>query len=138
MNRIVHFGSRLRYVAAGLVGVIAVLYLLIGVQILAVGRPTDGSAPDLLVFGLLVGGAHLVAAVLLALIARRVVWLGVAAFQVLVIVGYFALAGVRDPQFEVWGLLVKLLQLFVLGMTAYLAVRGTTGATTDRATAAGA
>lgn len=128
----------LRYTAAGVAGVIAVLYFLIGVEVLAVGRPSDGAAPDLLAFGMLVGGAHLVVAVLLALIARRAVWLGVAVFQLMVIVGYFALAEVRDPQFEMWGLLVKALQVVVLAMTVWLAVRGVSGAAARNATAAGA
>jgi hypothetical protein len=138
MNRKPTLAARLRYIAAGVAGVVAVLYFLIGIEILAVGRPADGGAPDLLAFGLLVGGAHLVAAVLLALFARRAVWLGVAAFQVMVIVGYFALADVRDPHFELWGLVVKLLQVVVLAMSAYLALRGTTGETATRASAAGA
>lgn len=124
----------LRYIAAVVAAVVAVLYFLIGIEVLAVGRPSGGAEPDLLAFGLLVGGAHLVAAALLVLIARRAVWLGVAMFQVMVIVGYFALAEVRDPQFEIWGLLVKLLQVVLLGLVGYLAIRGDVDVGAERAT----
>lgn len=117
--------GRLPYVAAVAAGLTALLYVLIGLQVLPVGRPADGTAPDLLAFGLGVGGMFAVAAILLLLVPRRVVWLAAGALQVMVIVGYFALAEVRDPPFAPWGLVVKALQVVVLGVVAYLALRGT-------------
>jgi hypothetical protein len=125
MDRNARVANRLRYFAAAAAGLTALLYVLIGLEVLPVGRPSDGSAPDLLAFGLMVGGMFAVAAVLLLLVSRRVVWLAVAALQLLVIVGYFALAEVRDPPFAPWGLVVKALQVVILGVVAYLALRGT-------------
>jgi hypothetical protein len=125
MDRSVRVAARLRHLAAATAGLTALLYVLIGLEVLPVGRPSDGSAPDLLAFGLIVGGMFAVAAVLLFLVSRRVVWLVVGALQLLVIVGYFALAEVRDPPFAPWGLVVKALQVVILGVVAYLAIRGT-------------
>jgi hypothetical protein len=125
MDRNARVTARLRYLAATTAGLTALLYVLIGLEVLPVGRPSDGSAPDLLAFGLIVGGMFAVAAVLLFLVSRRVVWLVVGALQLLVIVGYFALAEVRDPPFAPWGLAIKALQVVILGVVAYLAIRGT-------------
>ena len=46
----------------------------------------------------------------------------VAIVDALVFIGYFALAGVREPPVELWGLLVKASQLVLLGAMAYLLV----------------
>jgi hypothetical protein len=114
-----------RYVAVACTAIAAILYLAIGFGVVSVGKPASGQAPDLLPFGLMVGGTFAVAAALLAVVRSRVVWVAVAALQIVVIVGYFALASVREPPFESWGLLVKLFQAIVLVAVAYLVLRGT-------------
>jgi hypothetical protein len=36
------------------------------------------------------------------------------------IIGYFALAGIRDPHFELWGLFIKATQVVLLAALGYL------------------
>jgi hypothetical protein len=54
------------------------------------------------------------------LIKRRVVWILAAVFDLLVIIMYFAVAGIRQPPYEVWGLMIKALEVVLLGALAYL------------------
>ena len=42
----------------------------------------------------------------------------------MVIAIYFAVAGIRQPPYEVWGVLIKVLQFLLLVAVVYLAVRG--------------
>jgi hypothetical protein len=44
-----------------------------------------------------------------------------------VIVGYFAVAGIREPPVELWGLLVKASQVVLLIAIGYLFVRVRSG-----------
>jgi len=102
----------------------AVLYLFIGMGILSVGESSAGATPDLPAFGLLTGGTFAVAAVALTLFESRRVWLPVALLQVIVLVGYVAASAVRNPPYEIWGLLIKAVQVAVLAAVAYLVIRG--------------
>ena len=102
----------------------ALLYLLIAFGVVSVGTATEGVAPDLLGFGLTVGGAMALTALALWLFRSRLVWLLVAALEVIVLVGYFALAYMRSPSYEPWGLLIKACQAVVLVAVLYLALRG--------------
>ena len=99
----------------------ALIYLAIGLGIVSIGSTTDGAAPDLLMFGVLMATLSLGTAGLIALVDRRVVLIALAAFEVLVIVGYVAVSGVRDPAFELWGVAIKVLQVAALGAVVYLA-----------------
>jgi hypothetical protein len=114
----------IRYFAAVAAAVSAILYLLIGFEVIYIGEAASGGNPDLLAFGLMVGGISAVIAVLLAFIGRRLVWIPIALFNIAVIFGYFALAEAREPQFAPWGLVVKVMQLLVLGAVIYLVFRG--------------
>ncbi len=98
----------------------ALLYALIGVGVLSVGTTADGTAPDLLTFGALLAAIHAALALLLLRARSVAVWLGVGVLEVLVLVGYVAMAGIREPSFEPWGLLVKACQAIVLGSVTYL------------------
>jgi peptidoglycan/LPS O-acetylase OafA/YrhL len=114
-----------RWVAAGASAVAAALYLLIGFGVVSVGESTTaGGAPDLLAFGLMTGGAFAVAAALLALRESRILWIALAALNVIVIVGYVAAASIRSPSYEPWGLGIKACQAVALVAVVYLAVRG--------------
>lgn len=104
--------------------VAAVLYLLIGVGVLSVGGSTTGENAGLLEFGLVMAATFGVVAGLLLFVRRRAVLLAVAVLQVIVLVGYVALSDMRDPPFDPWGLLIKVAQLVVLGVVAWLIVRG--------------
>jgi peptidoglycan/LPS O-acetylase OafA/YrhL len=112
----------LRRLAIATSALTAVLYLLIGLELLYIGESTSGADPGLLGFGLVMSGTFAVATALLALLPPwRWVWIAVAVLNALVIVGYFALADARTPPFEWPGLLVKAVQLVTLLATGMLA-----------------
>ncbi|MBD0293190.1 MAG: hypothetical protein ICV70_06405 [Jiangellaceae bacterium] len=115
---------RIEIGAAAAAAAVAVLYLLIGFGTLDIGSSADGSAGDLLGFGLSSGGVFALIAVVLLVVRRRWIWILIALFDALVIGVYFAAAELRDPPFELWGLLIKFLQLLVFVAVSYLAVRG--------------
>jgi peptidoglycan/LPS O-acetylase OafA/YrhL len=112
-----------RLVAVAAAALSALLYALIGMGVLFVGEATAEGGRDILTFGVLTGGAFAFVAVLLALSTRRAALLPVAAFTLLVIVGYFALAEQRDPPFAPWGLVVKAVQVVLIVAVGALAVR---------------
>ena len=112
-----------RYLAAFLSAGAAVVYLLIGFEVIRVVdiKPTDMSS--MLGFGLASGGAFLLGAVLLLLFDRRALWVLGGIFQVMAIVMYFAVAPQRDPSFEPWGIGLKVIQAVLLVALAWLALR---------------
>ena len=112
--------TELRRLAIATSALTAVLYLLVGFELLYIGESTSGEDPGLMGFGLVMSGTFAVATVLLALLQWRWVWIAVAVLNAVVIVGYFALAGERTPPFEWPGLLVKAVQLVTLLATAML------------------
>lgn len=115
--------ERIRYTAVVAAVGAAALYLLIGIGVLSIGTTSSGKAPDLLAFGAMAGATFAIVAGLLLRFRRRLLWLAVAALQLLVIGGYFAMADIRTPPIEVWGLLVKACQLVVLVAVGLLLVR---------------
>ncbi|HET9521848.1 MAG TPA: hypothetical protein VFO73_12435 [Candidatus Limnocylindrales bacterium] len=118
-----------RNFAAAVAAVTALLYALIGVEVLTIVQPGTNEEGDLLMFGLPAAGAFLIGALLLVLFDNRALWALGAILQVLVIVAYFAFAGVRTPQFELWGILIKVSQLALLGALVWLAIRAPDEAT---------
>ncbi len=112
-----------RNFAAAVSAVTALLYALIGVGMLTVVQPGTSDEGDMLAFGLPAAGAFLVGALLLVLFDNRPLWLLGAILQVIVLVGYVAMAGIRTPQFEVWGILIKATQLVLLCALAFLVLR---------------
>lgn len=112
-----------RNFAAAVAAVTALLYALIGVGLLTVVEPGTSDEGDMLAFGLPAAGAFLVGALLLILFDSRVLWLLGAILQVIVLVGYVAMAGIRTPQFEVWGIIIKATQLVLLCALAFLVLR---------------
>jgi hypothetical protein len=109
-----------RILAAAAAAASALLYYLIGFGVLYIGESTTGEDAGLLGFGLMAGSTFLVAALLVWLMPRRWLLALVALLDVAVIVGYFAAAGIRDPSFEPWGLLVKAAQVVFLLALGYL------------------
>ncbi len=116
--------DRVRYLAAAAAAAAAVLYLLIGAGVLSVGTAASGEATDLFSFGAMAGGTFAIVAALLLRFRSRPLWVAVGALQVVVIVGYFAVADVRTPPIEPWGLLIKASQAVVLLAVIALAIRG--------------
>ena len=108
-----------RAVAIAAAAASAILYVLIGFEVLEVGTSKTGTN-DILSFGLLMGAVYAVIAGVVAVVPWRWALAVVAILDALVIVGYFAVAGVREPPFELWGLLVKATQLVLLGALGYL------------------
>jgi hypothetical protein len=112
-----------RSIAAGAAGVSALLYYLIGFGILDIGESTSGTT-DLLGFGLSAGTTFAVAGLLVWFVRRR--WLAgaIALLDLGVIIGYFVMAGIRVPPFEVWGMSIKAAQVVLLLAAGYLLFRG--------------
>lgn len=107
-------GSRLRprfqHVAAGLAGMIAVLYGLLFAGVLGLEGATDGE------LGIL-GVAAAVFAVLAGLLwwrASRLLLAAGAVLQVLLGWMYLAIAPDRDPAFEIWGVTIRVVSFVLL------------------------
>jgi hypothetical protein len=109
-----------RLFAAALSAGCAVVYLLIGFGAIY-EAPADGTS--LLFFGLPAGFAFALGAFLLLAADRRILWILGAAFQVFAIVAYLMVAEKRTPPFEVWGILLKVAQVGILGGLIYLIIQ---------------
>ena len=114
-----------RYVGALAAAAIAAIYYLIGIGVLKVVDPgaTAGDAPDMIVFGGGAGTMFLVGAILLFGTDRRLLWIVGAILQVLVAAMYVAVAPSRSPQFEPWGITLRLIQVPLFAALLYLAWR---------------
>jgi hypothetical protein len=86
-------------------------------------EPSD----DQPVFGLIAAAAFIGFAVLLMAVRRRIVWIALAAVQVFIAFTYFDLAAERVPDFEPWGIAVRVLQIPLVVALAYLIARGPRG-----------
>jgi hypothetical protein len=100
-------------VAAAAAAGSAILYFLIGLGMIEVGRSTSGEN-DIFAFGLTVGAVFAVAAVIVLWTSRRWLLGIVGVIDLMVIIGYFALAGVREPPYDPNGILIKGLQVIML------------------------
>jgi len=97
------------------------IYLLIGTNVVSVGRSTQEATTDLFAFGALMAIVSLVVAIALWLVPwSRFALIGVAIVELVALIGYVAAAGVREPPFDLWGVLIKVLQATVLVATVYL------------------
>jgi hypothetical protein len=115
-------------VAVGLTTLIAVVYLLIGLQVVTVlENPSDQTA-----FGLIAATAFAVGAGILAWFDSRVVFGLGAAGVAFVIFTYFSLATERSPQYETWGIVLRVLQALLFLTLAYLTIRSPAKAPTER------
>lgn len=113
----------IRYLVAALSTATALLYVLIGFGVLTVVEGTATDAPPMILFGASAGAAFVLGAALLLLFDRRALWIVGAILQVGVIVMYVSVSFQRTPPFEVWGILIKILQITILGGLVYLSVR---------------
>lgn len=108
----------IRYLAALLSGLTAFIYFLIGFNAISV-VDTDTSQ----IFGIPAGIAYAFGALLLIALDSRPLWILGAILQAFVIYTYFDLAPQRTPEFEVWGIVLRIAQLLILIALAYLAIR---------------
>jgi hypothetical protein len=114
--------SHARWVATTAAVASASVYLLIGFELVSIGEPASGES-DILAFGLSAGAAFVFIAFVVWFTRRRWVLGLVGLFDALVLVAYFAFAGLREPLFEPWGLLIKVCQAVLLGAVAVVLVR---------------
>lgn len=103
----------LRLATAALAAVTAVVYLLIGLEILPVVEVGPGD-PSLLWFGLSAALAFLFGAVVMLVSERLLLWVLGALFQVFTIAAYFGVADDRTPAFEFWGIALRVVQGLIL------------------------
>lgn len=110
----------LRYATAGSVGVVAVLYLLIGVEAITVveNQAASDPAPPFIA-----GGLFAVLAVLLLVTTSRVVLVAGVLLQLIVLGMYVVVAGGRTPAYEAWGLGMKAVQFGLLVALLTMLVR---------------
>ena len=108
----------IRYVAGVLSALTAVMYFMIGFNLVSVlDISTDQS------FGIPAGIAYAFGALLLFRFDLKAFWVLGAILQVFVIFTYFSYAPERTPAFETWGILIRIAQMLILMMLAYLAFR---------------
>jgi hypothetical protein len=115
--------SRARSLGAAAAVASAILYLLIGFEVLAIGEARSGE-DEILMFGLTAGLVFAIVAVVIWRARSRWPLALAGLFDAAVIVAYVAFAGAREPAFEPWGLLVKACQVVLLAALAYLLARG--------------
>ena len=112
----------IRYLAAAAATAMAIIYYLIGLEVLhVVAEPPEGMS--LFWFGIPAGTAFLFGAVLLVALDRRILWILGAVLQVLVVLGYLAVAPDRTPAYEVWGITLRIIQVPLFAFLVYLALR---------------
>ena len=87
--------------------VIAAIYFLIGLRFIEVIDNPD----DQVVFGTIAGVAFVVGGLILLRWDRRWLWVTGTVIQLLIAYVYFDLASQRDPAFEQWGILLRILQI---------------------------
>lgn len=114
---------RVQYVAAAAAAAAAILYFLIGFGVLDIGTGADGTSKDLLGFGVTAGAAFAVVAVLSLLVPRRFLLILIALFDAAVITVYFVVAEIREPPVELWGVLIKAVQVVLLGAVVFMIIR---------------
>jgi hypothetical protein len=112
--------ERMRVGAAGVAGLVAVLYLLIGFGVITVvqNQAEVGAAP-VVVAGVLFAAL----AVLLLMTASRRVLIAGAVLQLVVLVMYLVVSAGRVPAFEIWGLGIKGLQVGLLAAFVAMLIR---------------
>ena len=103
----------LRVVTAALAATAAVVYLLIGFEVLQVVEvgPSD---PSLLWFGIPAAAAFLFGAVVILVSERMLLWVLGAFFQVFTIFAYVGVAEDRTPSYEFWGIALRIVQTLIL------------------------
>ena len=113
----------IRRAAAGVAMLIALIYFMIGFQLVSVLEDTTHQTT----FGLIAGGAFVIGTALILAFDRRLLWTLGAAAQVMIIYTYFNLADQRVPEYELWGVLIRVLQVVLTAFLVYLAAAPSKG-----------
>jgi hypothetical protein len=109
---------RVRYIAALMAAIASLIYFLIGLRVVTVIQNPEEQVG----FGFAAGAGFAVAALLILSVDQRSLWVAGAVLQALIIFMYFTLAAERIPEFEVWGILLRILQVPLLAAVTYLAI----------------
>jgi peptidoglycan/LPS O-acetylase OafA/YrhL len=104
--------------------VTAILYLLVGFEVLNIGEPARGVTRGVLGFGLLVAGAYALVTFWLLRSQRRRTWIAIGLLNAVVIGTYFVSRDARVPPFEWPGLAIQAVQLVMLVAVTVLAIVG--------------
>jgi hypothetical protein len=106
-----------RWSAVGLSGVTALLYLLIGLNVVSIGEITPDEQTA---FGLPAAAVFLTGSIVALFWDKRWLWIVGATGLTLIILMYFNLASERVPEFELWGILIRIVQVPLLLALLYL------------------
>ena len=110
---------RVRYFAAAMAASASLIYFLIGLRVVSVIQNPEEQVG----FGFAAGAGFAISALLIVSVDQRSLWVAGAVLQALIILMYFTLAVERIPEFEVWGILLRIVQVPLLGAVTYLAIR---------------
>lgn len=100
------------------------MYGLIALHVVTVlDGPTSQVARDQFAFAAPASLVFMVGALLLARYDDRRPWVLGAVLQLLIIAMYLSVADEREPAFELWGVTIRALQVFLLVPLALLALR---------------
>jgi hypothetical protein len=110
---------QIRMVAAAMAAVSSAIYFLIGFQVVAVIDDVSQQAA----FGIPAGLAFALAAIVLLRTDHRFLWVGGAILQFLIIAMYFSVAPQRSPQYEIWGILIRVAQVVLLACLVALSFK---------------
>jgi len=112
--------GRVRFGAAALAVITAIFYFLIAAHVLPV---VDVMDKGITYFGLAAGIGFCLIAVALFFWRRRFVWIIVGLLQIFAIALYFQVGKTRTPNYEVWGLVMRIPQVLILLSMVYLSMR---------------
>lgn len=109
---------RVRYFAAAMAACASLIYLLIGLRVVTVIQNPEEQVG----FGFAASAGFAIGALLILSVDQRSLWVAGAVLQALIIFMYFTLAAERVPDFEVWGILLRIVQVPLLVAVTYLAI----------------
>jgi hypothetical protein len=109
---------RVRYFAAAMAACASLIYLLIGLRVVTVIQNPEEQVG----FGFAAGAGFAIGALLILSVDQRSLWVAGSVLQALIIFMYFTLAAERIPEFEVWGIVLRIVQVPLLVALAYLAI----------------
>ena len=110
---------RVRYFAAAMAASASLIYFLIGLRVVSVIQNPEEQVG----FGFAAGAGFAISTLLILSVDQRSLWVAGAVLQALIIFMYFTLAVERIPEFEVWGILLRIVQVPLLAAVTYLAIR---------------
>jgi hypothetical protein len=118
VDRVAVRRRQVRYFAAAMAACASLIYFLIGLRVVSVIQNPEEQVG----FGFAAGAGFAISALLILSVDQRSLWVAGAVLQALIIFMYFTLAAERVPDFEVWGILLRIVQVPLLVAVTYLAI----------------